>query len=182
MSFPATFRIPTPRLEQMLQALLADRFHLVLDRTAREMPVYVLSSLGIPGKPEPTEPGPPSGYFAGFSRFPEVRNPLTGKNFGDIYVGAITGSMTIRDLIQSLEFATKRPVVDRTGLTDSYRVEVYFAPGEIFGITEAGRGRPLLDHPSLKEALESELGLKFESSRAPVDVFVVQRVDKPSEN
>ena len=84
--------------------------------------------------------------------------------------------------MQSLELTTSKPVIDRTGLAGNYFVEVYFAPAEFYRITTYGADQAILDRPSLKEALESELGLKFESSSAPVDVFTIKSVEKPSDN
>jgi uncharacterized protein (TIGR03435 family) len=82
----------------------------------------------------------------------------------------------------SLEFTTKKPVLDRTGLTGRYNYEIFFEPAEFFGVTEAGQGRPLLGSPSLFRALEDELGLRLQSSPVPVEVFTVQSAEQPTEN
>ncbi len=67
-----------------------------------------------------------------------------------------------------------RPIVDRTGLQGSYGFALKFAP--------VGAANADLEHPELVTALREQLGLKLEASRAPVDVLVVDSVEKPTPN
>ena len=67
-----------------------------------------------------------------------------------------------------------RPVVDRTGIQGNYAFALKFAP--------AGATTPDLDRPELLTALREQLGLKLEATRAPLEVLVIDSVDKPSAN
>jgi uncharacterized protein (TIGR03435 family) len=67
-----------------------------------------------------------------------------------------------------------RPVIDRTGLNGNFGFELKFAP--------ATNPNPDPDRPHLITALEEQLGLKLEASRAPLDVLVIDRVERPTEN
>jgi len=67
-----------------------------------------------------------------------------------------------------------RPVLDRTGLKASYAFTLKFAPPQ--------STNPDPDRPQFMTALQEQLGLKLESTRAPVDVLVIDSVERPSEN
>jgi uncharacterized protein (TIGR03435 family) len=66
-----------------------------------------------------------------------------------------------------------RPVVNQTGLTGRFDVELHFAPDQ----TES---TPPSDAISIFTALQEQLGLKLESTKGPVDVFVIDRVEPPT--
>lgn len=175
-------KAPTPRLERMLQALLADRFKLVLRRETRDMPGYILSVAGTP-KLTPAKEGQRGLSTTAYGSFLGLRNSGTKHNYGDVVVGVIQGAGVSMDALKgSLEFTTKKPVLDRTGLTGRYTYEIFFEPAQFFGVTEAGQGRPLLGSPSLFRALEDELGLRLQSSPVPVEVFTIQSAEQPTEN
>ena len=67
-----------------------------------------------------------------------------------------------------------RVVVDKTGLTGKYDVELKWTPDEQQGTADAG--------PTLFTAIQEQLGLKLEPAKGPVDSFVVDQVEKPTEN
>jgi uncharacterized protein (TIGR03435 family) len=77
-----------------------------------------------------------------------------------------------------------RPVVDRTGLSGIFDFTLEFAPitgpGSEPGTTGSASDQPAL--PSMFTALEEQLGLKLESQKGPIDVIVIDHVEKPSEN
>ena len=68
-----------------------------------------------------------------------------------------------------------RPVVDRTGLDGLWDFEVKFMP-----TNPEGSESPLA--PPIINALQEQLGLKLESTRAPVEVLVIDSAEMPSEN
>ena len=75
-------------------------------------------------------------------------------------------------LAQKLSNALRRPVSDRTGLVGTYDFRVEFTADESH-----------LDlAPSVFTALERELGLKLESRKGPIDMLVIDHVEKPSSN
>jgi uncharacterized protein (TIGR03435 family) len=65
-------------------------------------------------------------------------------------------------------------VLDRTGMTGNYGFSLTFAA--------AGSISPDHDRPELFTALQEQLGLKLEATRAPVDVVIVDRVERPAPN
>jgi uncharacterized protein (TIGR03435 family) len=75
-----------------------------------------------------------------------------------------------------------RPVVDRTGLTDRCDFAIKWMPDEsqFGGHLELGNEKNPL--PSLFTAIEEQLGLKLEPMKGPVDVLVIDHVEKPSAN
>ena len=70
-----------------------------------------------------------------------------------------------------------RPVLDRTGLTGTFDIDVTYTPDNPVVDTSNAPNAP-----SLITALREQLGLRLESTRAPVDVLVVDRVRPPTEN
>ena len=77
-------------------------------------------------------------------------------------------------LIESLSSRVSRVVVDATGLKGNYDIDLQWAPDDV-GLDNA-RG------PSIFTALQEQLGLRLKSSRAPVEVLVIDRVERPSDN
>jgi len=80
-----------------------------------------------------------------------------------------------------------RPVVDRTSVTGHFNITLDYAPEA--GVTSIGppdaspqEPPARSDAPSLFTALQEQLGLKLESTRAPVDVLVIDKVSQPTEN
>ncbi len=74
-----------------------------------------------------------------------------------------------------------RAVVDRTGLTGSWDFELTFAAEPPRGPLPPGVELPPVDPdaPNLFTAVQEQLGLKLESTKGPVDVLVIERVERP---
>jgi uncharacterized protein (TIGR03435 family) len=154
--------VPTrDEFRRMLQALLADRFQLKAHIEKKQMPVYAL----VAGKGGP-KLGPPS----------DAGHRLGGVNGRNQFLEA--DSVTMDDLADYIlgSFATDRPVIDRTGLTGTYKLRIEATP-------EWRIGRdPQPGDLSIFTAVQEQLGLKLEPATAPVDVLVVDSAQKPSEN
>jgi uncharacterized protein (TIGR03435 family) len=82
-----------------------------------------------------------------------------------------------------------RTVVDKTGLTGKYDVKAQWTPDQnqlqaLAGGAPPGEPVPQFDPngPSIFTALQEQLGLKLESQKGPVDILVIDHVEKPSEN
>ena len=73
---------------------------------------------------------------------------------------------------------TDRLIVDRTGLTGLYEFELSWSPDPVAGLP--GPADP--DTPGLFTALEEQLGLRLQPARAEVEVMVVDRFERPTEN
>jgi len=174
---------PAPELLAMLRNLLADRFKLVVHREPRDMSVYALMKAKTDGTLGPQmrrssvdceaeaarafaakrAGGAPPGQ--GGDRRPIVRCRIS-TNAGRI-VG--TGT-TISELLRRLSPALGRPVVDRTGLKGEFDLELQWAHEQTADATG----------PSLFTAVQEQLGLKLESQRAPVEVLVIDRLERPT--
>jgi uncharacterized protein (TIGR03435 family) len=153
-----------PALEAMLRAMLADRFTLTIHREMREAPVFALVTGRGGAKVAAAKPDEPTFYRLNRQRDAngQMVDHLVVSNANMTYVGIMLGIIT------------RRPVVDRTGMAGGYSFDLPFAPQEATpGDTSAA---------SLFTALQEQLGLRLEDSRAPVEVLVVDRMERPSEN
>jgi uncharacterized protein (TIGR03435 family) len=185
-----------PRLQGMLQILLADRFRLVLKREVRETPVYALT-VANPGKLKlsPEEELPPP---ASLPPIPGMPLPSVGRGQllrlpGLLFAHAVSTS----DLAKELRLHAGRIVVDKTGLSNVFDVVLNFAPNNARSTTTAPPSppqsipplpgapppsTPTLQGASLEDALREQLGLKLEAARMPIEVLVIQSVERPSGN
>jgi len=79
-----------------------------------------------------------------------------------------------------------RPVVDKTGLQGRYDFTLTWTPDETqfasFGVRIPPPSGAADAPPALFTAVQEQIGLKFDSVRAPVEVMVIDRVERPSEN
>ena len=159
-----------PALELMLQAMLADRFQLVIGRDMQETPVYNLVVV-TPGKLMPSaDQNPPERVIpAGPAVF--TGPPPTSPTF------ELSGAL-LSDLIQLLRMLGGRPVIDRTGLTGRFDVRVDFPALAGVSGPEAQTGM----RDQLPARLQDLLGLKLEPARVPMEVLVIERAERPSEN
>jgi uncharacterized protein (TIGR03435 family) len=164
--------MPSQQFMLRLQSLLEDRFRMVARWETRELPVYALV-LATPGTLGPklkahasgecnTRPGapppPPGTVNCG------TRMNMTGA------VAKVTGAgISMTTFARNLGGNTGRYVIDRTGLDGPYDLELEFTPDQ----------SPDTSGPSLFTALQEQLGLKLDSARAPVEVLVIDRVERP---
>ena len=96
--------------------------------------------------------------------------------------GGMEGDTTMANFAMLLRGigGANRPVIDKTGLTGSYRIKLEFDQvAAIQGPTTTASSSNL---PSLFTALPDQLGLKLESSKAERDVLVIDRLERPTEN
>jgi len=99
----------------------------------------------------------------------------------------IAGGMPMTQFAQQLSQLTGRVVIDRTGLTGGYDLDLKFTPTPEQlppGPPPPGVELPPIDPngPTLFAALEEQLGLKLDSQRGPVEVVVIDRISPPAEN
>jgi uncharacterized protein (TIGR03435 family) len=157
------------QMQQKLQALLADRFQLSIHRETKEQPLYAL----VIGK---------SGSKLQESQSKhDARHMMMG---GGDFEGQ---GVPLEMLTAALSRQLGRPVIDHTRLKGHYDFKLQWTPepGQSGGPLPPGvEGPPPADlnGPSLFTAIQEQLGLRLESQKGPVDVLVVDRVEKPSEN
>jgi uncharacterized protein (TIGR03435 family) len=143
-------------VRRRVQTLLADRFQLVLRRETRDEPIYALTV----GKNGPKLKESEDQSSAGFLK--RGRGQLTSR-----------GSL-LATVAQFLAIDLGRPVVDRTGLTGHYDFDIKWTPDR-GGSADAEQG------PTLFTAIQ-ELGLKLEPAKGPVEMLIIERAEKPTDN
>ncbi|HUD99000.1 MAG TPA: M56 and DUF3738 domain-containing protein [Bryobacteraceae bacterium] len=183
----------------MLQSLLADRFKLALHRETRELPVYNLTAAArgpklaapkevncvsrgpdAPTPPPVSESGPvlDCGYLAG---------PL-GWGSGLRLEGS---HVHMADFIKQLALVLDRPVLDKTGFTGAFDLDLSFTADQAtMGLPgSGGPGDPggtaiptNPDLPNIFAALKEQLGLKLVPAKGPVEVLVIDHVERPTAN
>ena len=168
----------------MLQPLLADRFGMKFHHETRELPVYelVIAKGGSKLKESEVEAGPGSDPKAPHSRLTFGMGNIEGQRF------------SIDNLADALSNAVGRTILDKTGLTERYDFTLHFnpenmppmgaAPGTGPDGPHAGGGpqQPDSSDPDIFTAVQEQLGLKLVSAKGPVDVIVIDHIDKPSPN
>ncbi len=90
----------------------------------------------------------------------------------------IAGKVPIARLVAALASVTERMVLDETNLTGKYDIDLRYAPD----MDAPGQTQADPNTPSLFTALQEQLGLKLESKKGPVEMFVIDHVERPSEN
>lgn len=160
------------QLEGMFQKLLADRFQLKFHKEKKELSVYAITVAKTGSKLTKSEADP---------------NGLPGLGFGRLgNLFARNANMSdFAGVMQSI--VLDRPVVDQTGLTGKYDFTLNWKPDE-FQFRSIGSAAPPQPTetadalPDLYTAIQQQLGLKIEAAKVAVDVFVIDKVEKPSEN
>ena len=178
--------------QRAMQSLLAERFKLRTHRELRDMDVYALVTVkaGVPGralKPSTSD----CEQLAEQTREGKVQPPPGPPAAGGLVTCSAVGSNgTIRfdgygmpQIANILIGQAGRVVVDRTGLAGNWQFVLAFAP-EQRGPLPAGADLPPADPnaPSFFTALREQLGLKLESTRAPVEVLVIDAAEHPAED
>jgi bla regulator protein blaR1 len=174
------------RVRAMVQALLVDRFKLVIRRESKEMPVYgLLAARGGPKlqRADIDEKDCPEASLNALGPTP----PPTSTPIPDV-CHAINGGMgrglharaaSISDVAAYVENWTDRPLLDKTGIKGLYRFETKgWLPMD--ASVDSGSSA-LADRPTVFQMFE-ELGLKMEAQKGVVEVYVIDHIEKPSEN
>ena len=160
---------------ELLQVVLRDRFALRVRRESRQFDVYALVLARRDGKLGPglrtnsdctdearkkmvrVKPsGEPACGTIQMTSFPPQGNRLRAKGIQLLQLGGYLDS--------------GRPVFERTGLKGYFDIDLEWAPA------------PTDDGPSLFTAVQDQLGLKLESTKAPLDVLVIEHAERPQEN
>ena len=178
--------VPVSALPVLMTNLLKDRFRMVSHTETREMPVYNLvlarsdkrlgpslkeTSAECRAAMEASLAAPQRGASP-----PTVSGacPPPGLNIGFLSQGGIDMAILTQDLINMVG----RPVIDRTGLTGRYDFTLKWTPAPGTGGPSGPPVDP--DAPSIFTAVQEQLGLKLESARGPVEVVVIDRLEKPT--
>jgi uncharacterized protein (TIGR03435 family) len=136
----------------LMREILDERFGMKYHREQRELPVYLLVVAKQGSKLYESAPEENTSSSVGPGKYVSHHCKMSGLAF-------------------SLSGAADRIVIDKTGLTGEYEIELTWAPD---GQPDAG--------PSIFTAVQEQLGLKLEPAKAPLDVVVIDHLERPSEN
>jgi uncharacterized protein (TIGR03435 family) len=175
-------------IRQMLQALLGERFGLRLHTEDRTMPVYVLTRARTDGALGPN-------LRQSSADCAERNARVVG---GRVQCGILVsqapasaslrgGAATMAEFVRLFGDFLDRPLIDETGLSGTFDLELQFAalrsalPGAAVpgGLGIAGDAGEI---PNLFTAVQEQLGLGLESRRSVVQVLVVDQASMPTEN
>ena len=150
--------VPATDMPHLVQALLHDRFQLSAHWEMREGTRHALIVIG-PGKLRTSESGD-CGANQNCSGLPNTPGHSSGRK------------LSVADVAASLSFFIQAPVVDHTGLTDRYDVDLDWDPQDL---TDS-------NGTSIFTAVQEQLGLKLERNRGPIKVLVIDHIEKPTED
>ena len=144
-------------LQPYLQSLLADRFHLKYHRETKELPVYWLVAAKNGTKLRPHTGEDERGMD---SEGEGITEKMTGTK------------LSMEDFASFLASRMDRPVIDHSGIKGEFDVKLEWS------WDDSGDS----PRPSIFTALQEQLGLRLEANKGPVEILVVDSVEKPSEN
>jgi uncharacterized protein (TIGR03435 family) len=149
--------------KERVRNLLADRFGLVIHKETREGQIYLLTvAKGGPKLTVITTPGDRQGMSMNRGRAQGFAAPM-------------------QMLADNLSSTVGRPVIDKTGLTEKYDWVLEYDPN-VSGAANQDNGAGDEQRPTIFTALQDQLGLKLESTKGPIDTWVIDKIDRPSEN
>lgn len=154
----------------MIVSVLADRFSLKFHHETRVLAVFDLVVAKGGPKLTAAKPGP------------DGKVPDGGWSMGNGRMDAT--ATTIESLTAGLTQQVGHTIVDKTGLTGHYDFKLHWTPDDAPPVTGTDGTNAGSDAsaPALFTALQEQIGLKLESRKEPIDVIVVDHIDKPSPN
>ena len=176
----------------MLQALLESRFRLILHRETRQLPIYELTvAKGGPkltpskegscvpyrtdAPPAPVSPDAPHPNYCGFRIGADGANRmLDGTGIGM--------ALLATNLSRTYNSNLARNVMDATGLSGVFDVHLKWAFDDLTSTGPIASDGLASSPAGLFTALQEQLGLKLESAKGPVEVLVIDHVERPSAN
>jgi uncharacterized protein (TIGR03435 family) len=175
---------------RLLQSLLEDRFRLKLHRETKELPVYVLVLARKDGhiganltNAKEGNCAAPNQSAVSLDSDKSASQPC-GLHNGR---GNLSGlGVPMEGVATALSRILGRPVTNQTGLTGKFDVNVQYTPDEnqMANLTPPGMKPPPPEGsgPSLFTAIQEQLGLRLESQKGPVEIFIVDGAQKATEN
>ena len=155
----------------MIKKLLADRFQLKFHQQSKEMPAYVLT-VAKNGPKLTKSDGDPNGLPGLFFH-----------QLGQLYVR----NATMEDFTHLMQAVVlDRPVVDQTGIKNRWDFVLKWTPDDSqfggMGVKAPPPSNAADAPPPLFTAIQEQIGLKLEAKKAPVEIMVIDHVEKPSAN
>ena len=185
------------QMMEMLQSLIEDRFHFQSHRETRELPVYdlVAAKGGV-------KMAAPSGHCADWDRDgpppPPSGSGQSAVPCGHLIISLRPGNSSMQgddvpvpELTRMLAVVLGRDVIDKTGYTGKLNIRLDFTPDSTTaGLPNVPRPMEPINPPPSAESgppsiftvVQQQLGLKVESTKGPVEVLVIDHVERPSAN
>jgi len=157
----------------MLQELLADRLRLIVHRETKEFPVYSLVVAKNGPKLQASKPADSSANGGNGHKGGKEPGMLAGIEDG--MNKASFSNQPVSYLVPWLSLQLRSPVVDKTGLTGTYDFTLKFGP-----ITQPAASDSNV--PTLLDAIQDQLGLKLVFGKGPLEVIVIDHIERPSRN
>lgn len=173
---PTLAKMTFEQRRTMFQEILIDRFKLVTHHETRQLPIYLLTVGKNGPKLKESTPDDPA------SATPRRKGMMFSR--GKVTATGGTISMFITPLSRQLG----RPIVDKTGLTGKYDFTLEWTPEGPAAAPPPAAGSPSAapspdqSGPDIFTAIQEQMGLKLESTKGPVDVIIIDHIEKPSEN
>ena len=156
-----------PMLQAMIRTLLSDRFSLKVHRQQKDLAVYALTVGRSGPKLKKADETKPSLI---------VFRPAVRENSEGTIQLAVTNT-ALTELVNTLSDVLARPVIDRTGIGGKFDFTLEYDPN-----TDSPDPVSQLADPSLFAAFQRELGLRFEATKAPVSILVIDQIEMPPVN
>lgn len=167
-----------PQLRSMLQNLLVDRFKVITRRETWDVPVYALvlargdRRLGPQLRRSTADCAALAAAARNGGAAPGIRQ--CGRDVGPGLISTIGASLP--DFARGLSLSTGRFVMDATGLSGLFDIELKWTPDQVIGSAGAQT-----DGTSLFAAIQEQLGLRLEARQAPITVLVIESAERPAE-
>jgi uncharacterized protein (TIGR03435 family) len=158
---PTLAKMTFEQRRTMFQQILTDRFKLAAHHETRELPIYQLVVGKNGSKLKESSPDDPAAK-------PHGPNMM----FGQGKVTATDGSVSM--FISALSRQLGRIIIDKTGLTGRYDFTLEWTPENAAPSEQSA--------PDIFTAIQEQLGLKLEPAKGPVDVIVIDHIERPSAN
>jgi uncharacterized protein (TIGR03435 family) len=173
----------------MLKSLLADRFRLSTHRETKQTPIYELVLARRDGKLGPGLRHASETCASWIASGGRGAPPPSPSDQPPCFRQSVAPSlirwtaMSLSHLADMLSPRLQRPVQDRTGLSGYFDLELQWQPEPAAADQTGGALPDLAGFPTtISTALQEQLGLKLQPGKAPLDVLVIDRIERPSEN
>jgi uncharacterized protein (TIGR03435 family) len=166
---PETEKRPSSdQMKAMVQQLLLERFHLVMHHEQNVLPVYALVKTAVTPKLTKSTADPNGIPVVGYDPSGELQ----------------VGNATMANFATFLQrFVLDRPAVDQTGIAGHFDLVLRWTPDYLRAGGKPGDSQEDASAPpSLFTAMKEQLGLKLQPTKAATDVFLIDQVERPSEN
>ena len=165
---PETEKRPTSdQMKVMMQHLLVERFHLTMHKEQRLLSVYALVRMNTEPKLKPSTSDPNGIPAVGY----EPKGELDAAN------------ATMANLATFLQrFVLDRPAVDQTGIQGHYDLTLRWTPDNLSADARASDSTTGAAFPTLFTAIQEQLGLKLQPTKANTDAYIIDQAQKPVDN